>query len=87
MSKLHLSAPQERLAPFGVSPIVMGELFDRIIEIARTGISLLMGEPNARPAPATAHKGFVLLQGANRFTDTGQALLPDPEERKTIMVG
>ena len=34
----------------GVSPIVMDELFDRIIEIARTGISILMVEQNARQA-------------------------------------
>ena len=34
----------------GVSPIVMDELFDRIIEVARTGISILMVEQNARQA-------------------------------------
>src|SRR5690606_35820027 len=41
----------------GVSPIVMDELFDRIIEIARTGISILMVEQNARQALEIAHKG------------------------------
>ena len=34
----------------GVSPIVMDELFDRIIEVAKTGISILMVEQNARQA-------------------------------------
>jgi branched-chain amino acid transport system ATP-binding protein len=34
----------------GVSPIVMDELFDRIIEIARTGIAILMVEQNAKQA-------------------------------------
>ncbi len=71
----------------GVSPIVMDELFDRIIEIARTGISILMVEQNARQALAIAHKGYVLVQGANRFTDTGQALLADPEVRKSFLGG
>ena len=32
----------------GVSPIVMDELFDRIIEIARKGITILIVEQNAR---------------------------------------
>ncbi len=71
----------------GVSPIVMDELFDRIIEIARTGISILMVEQNARQALDIAHKGYVLVQGSNRFTDTGQALLANPEVRRSFLGG
>ncbi|MEP5761129.1 MAG: ABC transporter ATP-binding protein [Litoreibacter sp.] len=71
----------------GVSPIVMDELFDRIIEVARTGISILMVEQNARQALEIADKGYVLVQGRNRFTDTGQALLADPEVRKSFLGG
>ncbi|WP_050523718.1 ABC transporter ATP-binding protein [Pseudorhodobacter wandonensis] len=71
----------------GVSPIVMDELFDRIIEVARTGISILMVEQNARQALEIAHKGYVLVQGANRFTDTGQALMQDPEVRRSFLGG
>ena len=71
----------------GVSPIVMDELFDRIIEIARTGISILMVEQNARQALNIADKGYVLVQGENRYTDTGQALLADPDVRKSFLGG
>ncbi len=71
----------------GVSPIVMDELFDRIIEIARTGIAILMVEQNARHALEIADKGYVLVQGANRYTDTGQALLADPEVRRAFLGG
>jgi branched-chain amino acid transport system ATP-binding protein len=71
----------------GVSPIVMDELFDRIIEIARTGISILMVEQNARQALAIADRGYVLVQGTNRFTDTGAALLADPEVRRSFLGG
>jgi branched-chain amino acid transport system ATP-binding protein len=71
----------------GVSPIVMDELFDRIIEVARTGISILMVEQNARQALEIADKGYVLVQGANRFTDTGAALMADPEVRRTFLGG
>ncbi|MDX5358905.1 MAG: ABC transporter ATP-binding protein [Rhodobacterales bacterium] len=71
----------------GVSPIVMDELFDRIIEVARTGISILMVEQNARQALEIADKGYVLVQGANRFTDTGKALMADPEVRRTFLGG
>ena len=71
----------------GVSPIVMDELFDRIIEVARTGISILMVEQNARQALEIADKGYVLVQGRNAFTDTGKALLDDPEVRRSFLGG
>ena len=71
----------------GVSPIVMDELFDRIIEVARTGISILMVEQNARQALNIADKGYVLVQGSNRYTDTGEALMNDPDVRKSFLGG
>jgi len=71
----------------GVAPIVMDELFDRIIEVARSGISILMVEQNARQALTIADKGYVLVQGENRFTDTGASLLADPEVRKSFLGG
>ena len=71
----------------GVSPIVMDELFDRIIEVARTGISILMVEQNARQALTIADTGYVLVQGANRFTGTGVELLADPDVRRTFLGG
>ncbi len=71
----------------GVSPIVMDELFDRIIEVAKTGIAILMVEQNARQALNIADKGYVLVQGRNRFTDTGAALLANPEVRKSFLGG
>lgn len=71
----------------GVSPIVMDELFDRIIDVAKTGISILMVEQNARQALEIADKGYVLVQGENRFTDTGSNLLSDPEVRKSFLGG
>jgi branched-chain amino acid transport system ATP-binding protein len=71
----------------GVSPIVMDELFDRIIEVARTGISILMVEQNARQALEIADKGYVLVQGANAFTGTGKDLLADEDVRKSFLGG
>jgi branched-chain amino acid transport system ATP-binding protein len=71
----------------GVSPIVMDELFDRIIEVARTVIAILMVEQNAKQALNIADKGYVLVQGENRFTDTGAALMANPEVRRAFLGG
>ena len=71
----------------GVSPIVMDELFERIIEVKRTGIAILMVEQNARQALNIADQGFVLVTGENRFTDTGEALLANDEVRKSFLGG
>lgn len=71
----------------GVSPIVMDELFDRIIEIARLNVAILMVEQNAKQALEIADKGYVLVQGQNRFTDTGESLLANPEVRRAFLGG
>ena len=71
----------------GVSPIVMDELFDRIIEVRNSGIAVLMVEQNARQALEIADQGFVLVTGENRFTDTGEALLDNPQVRKSFLGG
>ncbi len=71
----------------GVSPIVMDELFDRIIEISRTGLSVLMVEQNARQALEIADKGYIMVQGRNAYTGSGKELLADPEVRKSFLGG
>ena len=46
-----------------------------------------MVEQNAKQALNIADKGYVLVQGRNRYTDTGEALLADPEVRKSFLGG
>lgn len=71
----------------GVSPIVMDELFDRIIEVSRTGIPILMVEQNAKQALNIADQAYVLVQGRNAHTGTGAALLADDDVRKSFLGG
>tara|TARA_B100001123_G_C15097877_1_gene942329 strand:- start:99 stop:803 length:705 start_codon:yes stop_codon:yes gene_type:complete len=69
----------------GVSPIVMDELFERIIEIKQTGVAVLIVEQNARQALSIADKGFVLVNGQNKITGTGVDLLSNQEVRKSFL--
>ena len=71
----------------GVSPIVMDELFDRIIEVRNTGIAILMVEQNARQALEIADRGYVLVGGRNWREGTGEELLANPEVRKSFLGG
>ncbi len=71
----------------GVSPIVTHELFERILDIAQSGVAVLIVEQNARQALELADKGYVLVQGRNRFTGTGKMLLANPEVRQSFLGG
>ena len=71
----------------GVSPIVMTELFERILYIAGDGIAVVMVEQNARQALSIADRGYVLVGGRNRYTDTGPALMMNTEIRRAFLGG
>ena len=71
----------------GVSPIVVKELFEKIINIAEAGIAILMVEQNAKQALEISDNGFVLVQGENKFTDRGSTLLANKEVRKAFLGG
>ncbi len=71
----------------GVSPIVMEDLFKKIIYISRQGVSILMVEQNAKQALKISDIGFVLNQGKNKFTDSGKNLLSNSEVRESFLGG
>ena len=71
----------------GVSPIVMDELFSRIIEVGKTGVGILMVEQNAKQALNIADRGYVLVNGKNSREGSGQDLLNNPEVRTSFLGG
>ena len=71
----------------GVSPIVMDELFSRIIEVGKTGVGILMVEQNAKQALNIADRGYVLVNGKNSREGSGQDLLNNPEVRRSFLGG
>jgi branched-chain amino acid transport system ATP-binding protein len=71
----------------GVSPIVMDDLFSRIIEVGKTGVGILMVEQNAKQALNIADRGYVLVNGKNSREGTGQELLNNPDVRKSFLGG
>jgi ABC-type branched-subunit amino acid transport system ATPase component len=71
----------------GLAPDLVNELFDRIDAINDAGTAVLMVEQNAKEALRRCDRGYVLVQGENRFMDDGQALLDDEDVRQEFLGG
>ena len=71
----------------GLSPMFMSQIFDRVIAINRTGVTVAMVEQNAKQALAIADRGFVLANGMNSYTDSGPNLLNNPEVARSFLGG
>ncbi|MDE0238030.1 MAG: ABC transporter ATP-binding protein [bacterium] len=63
----------------GLSPAYQDEVFEQITRIAQHGVSLILVEQNARRCLEICDRGYVLDQGVNAYTGTGQELLEDPK--------
>jgi branched-chain amino acid transport system ATP-binding protein len=71
----------------GLSPKFIDLIFERVLAINALGISVLMVEQNAKKALGLAHRGYVLVTGANRYDDTGPNLLANPEVAEMFLGG
>jgi branched-chain amino acid transport system ATP-binding protein len=71
----------------GLAPDLVDETFDKVDEINDRGTAVLMVEQNAKEALRRCDRGYVLVQGRNRFEDTGDALLGDEEVRQEFLGG
>ena len=69
----------------GLSPRYVGEVFDVIRELNRSGIGILLVEQNANMALAVAHRGYVLQNGRIVLHDTARNLVNHPLMRKAYL--
>ena len=63
----------------GLSPVLQDEVFVQTRRINRAGVSVVMVEQNARRCLQICDRGYVLDQGRNAYTGTGQDLANDPK--------
>lgn len=71
----------------GLAPDLVDDMFDRIDRINEAGTAVLMVEQNAKEALRRCDRGYVLVQGQNRFMDSGVALLGDEQVRQEFLGG
>ena len=71
----------------GLSPKYRGEIFTTIQKIKSTGVPILIVEQNAKQALGVADRGYVLVDGANRYTGKGKELLENREIARMFLGG
>ncbi|MES3517595.1 MAG: ABC transporter ATP-binding protein [Natronomonas sp.] len=71
----------------GLAPDLVDEMFDRIDRINDDGTAILMVEQNAKEALRRCDRGYVVVDGENRYTDTGSQLLADDTVRREFLGG
>ena len=71
----------------GLAPDLVDDTFDRIDEINDDGTAILMVEQNAKEALRRCDRGYVLVQGENRYEDSGDALLDNEAVRQDFLGG
>ena len=69
----------------GLSPIMLKQVLDYVVEINRAGVTVLMVEQNARQALAISHYGVALELGQVLLEDTGEAILANEEIRRRYL--
>jgi ABC-type branched-subunit amino acid transport system ATPase component len=71
----------------GLAPNLVEMIFEKIIDINNTGVSMIIVEQNAREALKMANHGYVLAMGRNVLDDTGEALLANEEVGRLYLGG
>ena len=71
----------------GLSPKLVDMIFEKIRDINKTGVSMIIVEQNAREALKMANHGYVLAMGRNVLDDTGEALLANEEVGRLYLGG
>jgi branched-chain amino acid transport system ATP-binding protein len=71
----------------GLAPIVVEQLFDKIVSINRLGVTVLLVEQNAAMALSVATRGYLLENGRVILEDTTDRLQDHPLVREAYLGG
>lgn len=90
MGRALMQRPELLLADepsLGLSPSYVDTIFEKLVEINKTGTSILIVEQNARMALEISHRGYLFKIGSIFMEDTGRNLLKSDEVKKAFLGG
>jgi ABC-type branched-subunit amino acid transport system ATPase component len=90
LCRIHILKPRLVLLDepsLGLAPLLVNHIFEEIMDMTQSGVSVLLVEQNARKALSVSQRGYVLELGRNRLTGTGRQLLGDDEVRRLYLGG
>ena len=61
----------------GLAPLVIADMFERIVEVSKTGVPILLVEQNAKMALSVSDYAYVLEQGKVTIEGAAAALKSD----------
>jgi ABC-type branched-subunit amino acid transport system ATPase component len=70
-----------------LAPMLVGMIFEKIVDINKTGVAIIVVEQNARETLKISDRGYVLATGRKVFEDTGKAILENEEVGKLYLGG
>jgi ABC-type branched-subunit amino acid transport system ATPase component len=71
----------------GLAPAFVDAIFEKVEDINRQGVTIVMVEQNARRALRMSNRGYVLDLGQDRFEGPGHELLDDPKVAELYLGG
>ncbi|HKM00536.1 MAG TPA: ABC transporter ATP-binding protein [Sedimentibacter sp.] len=71
----------------GLAPLLVKEIFDIIVNINKTGTTILLVEQNAKMALSIAHRAYVIETGSIVMSGTGEELSKSDEIKKAYLGG
>jgi ABC-type branched-subunit amino acid transport system ATPase component len=71
----------------GLAPAFVDAIFEKVEDVNRAGVTVVMVEQNARRALTMSNRGYVLDLGQDRFEGPGNELLTDPKVAELYLGG
>ncbi len=90
MGRALMSSPRLLLLDepsMGLSPLLVDQIFDTVVNINKTGTTILLVEQNANQALRIAKRGYVIETGEIVLSDSADKLIVNPQVKEAYLGG
>jgi branched-chain amino acid transport system ATP-binding protein len=69
----------------GLAPLMVQKVFQTVLSVSRSGVTILLIEQNAKLALEVSNRGYVMESGEITLEGDAKALLHDPKVRAAYL--